>query len=535
MIEKVPLSDEELSLGLCLLDELLFANLFFADELELEMSPQQKMMMCDRSKKILVCTGRKIGKTVCIETKVLRRGLIHEQKGTGVTEGLLFTPRDSHLSPIIDRVYGRISRERFFKEFVTTSTRGESPKLVFKTGFVWYGRIEGSQGDQNMAGLRAAEILGDELSFGNDVNHNSRIQTALPDAHWWYSGVPSGVRSTPFYRLDQTSLGDGWSHHKYTTFVNPLYADPKKQDELTKAYGGKQSPGYITQVMGEWGDELLSSFPPGSIAVGHQPYFIKSLGAGLRNSDNAIAVSLGIPSVRADKFVFGFDFGFNPDPSVIVIAYTRGDDKWECYARIEMRQVPLPVQRRVVKYLYSTICLGKLGAIVCDNASAIQELQADNPAFADRFIIAKAGGTMVLTGDDGAPAMQMNEKTEQMDVVMVRTKQYLTEQFRKFMVNSLLDLPGIQLKLGNDQEAIDELSATTETKTEGGYTKYFGEHDSNASGKMKDHFVDSCRMLALGILLSRDAQGGESEAEFIAALGWAGEANGWTGAWDRKE
>src|SRR3990167_154422 len=378
MKKAVHLSDDDIALALCMEDELLFMLMFWSDALTEEMSIEQKSMLCDRSKRILACTGRKTGKTLILEARIIRTGMNHVQQGGGITEAMLFTPRDAQLSPIIDRVYGRISRTPFLKAFVSEMRRGEAPKLEFKTGLVWYARIEGISGrDDNMVGLRARYILGDELAFGNEQCHSSRIQTALPDCEWWYSGVPNGVRNSPFYRLDQTQVGDGWSRHKYPTFINPIYSSEAQKVELVKDYGGVDTQGYRTQVDGEWGDELLSSFPPGAIAIGNQPYYVKVLTSALRNTDSAVAIALGIPAIRADKFCVGWDYGYSPDPSVLIVAYSREPNKWETYARIDMRQVALPLQCRIVRHLYRNVLVGRLAALCCDSADAVQVLKDD--------------------------------------------------------------------------------------------------------------------------------------------------------------
>jgi len=536
MHELLPLDDNDLALVLCLEDELLFVLLFWGEELSEEMTVQQKLMTCDRSKKILACTGRKVGKTLLgIEARVIRLGVIHKGVGAGITEAMLFAPRDAQMTPIIDRVYGRINRTPFLKSFVDDMRRGEAPRLSFRTGLIWYARIEGVGGtDQNMVGLRARYIVGDELAYGNWVCHNSRIQTALPDADWWYSGVPNGVRNSPFYQLDQTALGENWSRHKYDTFINPIYKDPKAKEELTRAYGGVDTPGYKTQVLGEWGDEMQSSFPPGAIAIGTQPYFIRHLPTGVRNNDESIALLLGMGAVRAPLFCVGWDYGFSPDPSVLVIACQREEWKWECVARIVMRQVALPIQARVVRYIYQRLLVGSLGAICCDSADAIQTLQANDPQRADRFIRTMPGGMMPIVDELGQPVVEAEEDGKEPKPVTMRVKQYLTEKLRQFMLNANLDLPGQQLKIGNDPDLIEELAGTVERRTQAGYAVYYGPPNPDNPGTMNDHSTDGCRYLSDAILHSIvRADESNDEAALIAAMGWSGKARegGWTPAW----
>lgn len=534
MEELIDLSEDEFLLALALKDELLFLLMFWDDALELEMSVEQKMMACDRSKKVLACTGRKIAKTIFLEAKIVQKAVMHIQKGGGMTEALAFTPRDGQLSPIVDRVFGRISRTPFFSEFFTTMSRGEAPKLVSRTGLTWYFRIEGISGtDQNMVGLRAAHIVGDEMAFGNFVTHNSRVMTALPDADWWYSGVPNGVRNSPFYALDQTSMGSDWSHHKYPTFINPIFPESKRQ-ELVDAYGGETTWGYITQVLGLWGEEMVSTFPPGAIAIGNQPYYNRVITSTVRNDEASISILLGMPSVRANKFAIGWDYGYSPDPSVVSIAYSREPGRWETYARIVMRQVALPIQCRIIRHICTYLLIGNLGAICCDSADAIQTLQDLDPTRAEKYVRTAPGGTMPMTDELGQPIMQKNDKTGNLEVVMIRVKQYLTERFRQFMINANLGLAGTKLILGNDSAMIDELAGTTEVKTQGGYTVYYGPPDPDKPGRMLDHNVDSGRFLADAIMRSLDKEE-DSDRELLEAMGWAKTNTEWAAPWSTSE
>lgn len=540
MKEARQISDDDLAMAICMNDELLFMQLFWSDAITEEMTIEQKLMLCDRSKRVLACTGRKTGKTLILEARTIRMGINHVQKGGGITEAMLFTPRDSQLSPLIDRIYGRINRTPFLKAFMDEMKRGEDTKFSFKTGMMVYARIEGISGrDDNMVAIRARYILGDELAFGNEKCHSSRLQTALPDCEWWYGGVPNGVRATPFFRLDQTKVGEGWSRHKCSTFVNPLYGDPKAREELIQDYGGEKTQGYQTQVLGHWGDELQSSFPPGAIAIGVQPFYVKTLTSALRNTDTAVALALGIPAVRAEKFCIGWDYGYSPDPSVLVIAYSREPGRWEVYARIEMRQVVLPLQCRIIRHLYRSVLVGRLAGLCCDYASAIQTLQDDDPKMAEVFHRTEPGGKMEMTDDLGQTVMVKNEKTDKDEPLMNWVKQYLTEQLRQFMINENLLLPGIHLVLPNDTPMLEELAGTTEKKTQGGRTVYYGPPDPEGAGRMLDHNTDAARQLVDAILHASETGENLSEADLIGAMGWAGTARGseehqWKAPWQSE-
>lgn len=471
--------------------------------------------------------------TIVVEHKIIFLGINHLAKGGSITEALACTPRDTQLAPIVDRVYGRVQRTPFLKEFVARMARGDSPTMEFRTGLMWYFRIEGVGGsDANMTGLRAKYILLDEGAFGNHVCHNSRVMTALPNCKWWYSGVPNGMRDSPFYMLDQTSAGEGWSRHNYSTYVNPIFQGEAQKQVLIDAYLGENTQGYLTQVLGKWGDEMISSFPPGAISTGVQPYFVRDLVKINPDGDAAIAVALGVPAVRAERFAIGLDYGFSPDPSVLILAYTRDDVNWECYLRLVMRQVAQPVQMRIALHIIEKMCLGAFGILCCDNVQIIQALQDKDPGRKDQYVQTVPGGTQPLQDEKtGEILTRTNPETGKPETIMVRVKQLLNDRLRQYMINRNLELPGIRLALGNDLEMVEELRDTTERKTPAGYTVYFSRPDPQRAGAQMDHNLDAGRYLADAISRTASFSGEDPDRALIAAMGWAGKPSDWPAPW----
>jgi hypothetical protein len=284
------LTSNELKFGILMRDLLLFPLYFWKADLTIPhtrkdlpeewrgkqvVTKEQKLMFCDDSQKVLLCTARKIAKTLMIERDVVQMGILNDRRDGGLDEAMFFTPRDSHMAPVRARIFSKMNGVPLFRLFKvrTSRTEGGAGTLEFRGHLKWHLRIEGvSATDVNMAGLRAKYMLGDELAFGNEICHNSRGQTALPGSKWKYCGVPNGVRNTPFYRIDQTSAGRTWSRHKYPSSANPLYRSKEAWETLLEFYGGVNSQGFITQALGEWGTEVFSSFPPGTIAIKDLPF-----------------------------------------------------------------------------------------------------------------------------------------------------------------------------------------------------------------------------------------------------------------------
>ena len=513
--------------GILLIDPLLFLLFFWQDDFSLPPSREQKLMFCDESDKICVCTGRKIAKTIMLERDIIQVGITHTSNAQGITEGLFFTPNDPHMKPVLDRVFGRISRVDLFNLMKKQIRRGDNPTIEFYTGFMWYFRIEGTSGtDRNMVGLRAAYVIGDEMAFGNWVCHNSRLQTALPWAKWKYCGVPNGVRDTPFYAIDQKQEGKGWSHHKYPTFINPIYHDKEAIEELKTSYGGTETQGYKTQVLGQWGEETVSSFPPGTIATSTKPFFNATL-SGDMVSSHSLDTILQIPIARTAGVAVGWDYGFSPDPAVVIFAvkYNDGPD-WYEYAKITMNRVSLKKQVEIILYVLRNFIHGPVYNIATDNIEGKNLIEETNFPVIWSF----PGNSSEVLDENGNPILDASGKP-----VKRRNKEHYTNLLRSALVAAVRKTDAhIRFYLSDqDTELIDELIGTTERRTQSGYVVYYGPPDPLRKGGMRDHNTDACRYLIAGIYdyLFNTGQIYKEE-EILSALGWvkAGQEN-WKPPW----
>ena len=521
---------EELAAGQVLFDPILFRKFFFKDDLTLELSCEQKLFMGDESEKVLLCTGRKLGKTVNLEAFVIQEGILCNNRG--VTESLFFTPSDVHLTPFVDRVFGRLERQPLLKSLVRDKRRGDNTILEFASGMRWYFRIEGMSGkDTNMVVIRAKFIVGDECAYGNVLCHNARVQTALPGARWLYAGVPNGVRSSPFYSLDQTEFGKSWSRHKYNTFINPLYDSPESREQLAQDYQGVSTQGYVNNVLGDWGEELVSSFPPGSIAVRQVPYFTKQLIALTEEDMGRLPLLLGIPALRCKRFALGCDYGYSPDPSVLWAAYQHDDkDEWQCYFRIEMRRVALPHQAEIIRYVIMNIMIGEFLDFSCDNMGLVQQLQALASLMKvdpNRFLWSNPGGATPVEVEkiqnlEFELYRNLTEEQKKKKVANIPNKQFYTDLLKGWMINAVIPLEGRRLYLGEESMVVNELISTREKKTASGHIVYYGLPDPNIRGGMLDHnregLIYLCHAIYVG---SQESQAQDREDDLIEVMGWA--------------
>lgn len=533
MIEQRALTEDELWAGLVLIDPLLFRLYFFADELTEEPSLEQKLMFCDEADRVCLCTSRKIAKTIHLEALIFQEGITNDNKVGGVDEALFFTPRDSHLAPVMDRIWSRWRRTPLLSMMIRVDKRGETPILEFYSGLRWLFRLEGVSGsDVNMVGIRAKIIAGDEEAFGNHANHRSRLQTALPGCRWTYAGVPNGVRNTPFYEIDQTAMGRSWSKHKYPTYINPIYQSPEAKQKLIEDYGGEETQGYKNNVLGEWGEEMVSSFPPGSIAIrAAAPYFLREISNVSDDDLQQLGRIVGIGSVRCEKFALGWDYGYSPDPSELTGAYTMGNDEWQCYFRLTMRRVPLPHQAKIINYIIGHVFSGQFIGISGDHSGGMQTLQLLDPERAQFYVWANPGGStpeQMVTKVDA-------EGRQTVEAVNLNNKQMQTEFLKAWMINAVVGIEGRKLWLGKDLAAVDQLVGTTEHKTQFKRVAYMGPPDPDRKASILDHIRDSltylCYAIQVGLgLISEEDEGGDDEGIWVE--GDPESSPTWTPPWE---
>lgn len=523
-------TDEELIFGMVLQDGLLFALLFWPDEFSLPPSVEQKMMLTDVSQNQVVCTGRKVAKTLSLERDVLWAIVMRLlNPSRELYEAIFLTPREGQLEPTRDRIFSK-ANEPFFANLIRTKNRsgGGSGTLESHTGYKWHFRIEGqSSTGENVIGIRARKVIEDEAAYQNRGTYTELLGTGFKETTWKFTGVPNGVRNSPFYDLD-TKPQKGWSKHKYPTFVNPLFQDDEAKQKLIQQYGGVHTQGYLTQVLGEWGAEAFSSFPPGSIAIDHDgPKIFKELTKKqiLEHADSMNTL-LPLPQYPNARYCIGLDYGFSPDPTEIIVGYAQKDDVWHELARITLIQVEMPIQARFLNWLVSVPLANKVVKISTDSIQ-FQQQMTDGTVYGEKYKpimhFANVGGTTVITDPDGRPVFDSNGKE-----VKKRNKQYYTDELKLVFYNTLLKTPyPIHLWLSDDTFLIESFSGMTEHKTEGGYVVY------ECAKKEEEHAKDALLYLLAAILASGSRNSSENWAELASVMGWVGPEfmKGWVSPW----
>ena len=559
---KIEEHEEALCLGLILNDTLLFEKFFQKRDLSLEPSVEQKLMIADESQSILLCTSRNVAKSVSLIGRIVKDAVTYiPAPGVRNDEILVFTPSESHLTPLVGRIFDMLTGNPLFRSLIKTWNRtADKPLLETHSGLNINLRIEGQSGtDTNMVGLHPYKIYGDECAFGNHVCHRSRMAGALPNCKIIYAGVPNGVRNTPFYNLDKSHEGDSWSRHKFTMLTsNPLFLQSSKyRRKMEKMFGGKHSPDYITQVLGEWGDEAISSFPSGTVSFDTfiygkriYPYYgLRLSGTEIGNAirEYRLPTMIRIPSVQCIRAVIGWDYGFSPDPTTFISAIqTEENGLWKSYCRISLYSTPLHQQIDILKHLIVNVFNSKVVMVSTDNNIAFQEVMKDDVRhiFNNIVKVSNPGGVIEYDTVDGVIIDESNKDRPEIalhraDGKIIREwrKYWLTEMFRRYMINSILKRnEEARLELGYDADLESELLGTVERKTKQ-HTVYEVGKDSRKVNM--DQIVDAARYMTDAIMFvesNRVQAGSVDMSALLSVMGWAGKPDAnWTAPWDNQK
>lgn len=107
-----------------------------------------------------------------------------------------------------------------------------------------------------------ALALVDEAAKMKSKTHWTEFYRAMmPGCRLRAYSVPDGDRTTEFFRLCQQAVADlpvgsrGYRLFHWAKTIMPApFWSPEREAQLTKLFGGKDTPGYKRNVLGEWGD-----------------------------------------------------------------------------------------------------------------------------------------------------------------------------------------------------------------------------------------------------------------------------------------
>lgn len=553
MIEiKKKLSWDDLMFSLLMLDRTPFMFTFWGDDMIIPPSRKDLppdyleykhvvteevvMMWQDTSPKKLFCTSRKIGKTLYLEAINIQDCVTYT--GGGTIECMFFAPGEHQIDPVLNRLHSRVMRVPLFDTMLQNWNAGDGI-VNWKNGVIMHLRIEGKRGGQNMIGLRAGlYILGDEMAYGSQAAYDERQNTSTPTCPITYCGVPNGDRTSPFYKLDQTSMGRKFSRHKLPITANPMYHSLEAMTNEFEKHGRDQNAqSWVTQVLGLWGEESVSSFPVIPINKTIKFRHASIVPSDLENGPEVVEEIVSMPAlpagVKALRYIIYGDIGYSPSPTELGIAAEIEDGVWQQLVRVSMLRIDMPMQAALIDAINRHVLPMPASCIGIDahgqGSGVLQGLHSElNSRFAWypykglAFDVGFAGtieqtsiqvhkkcGQAVRMGMDGilycdscrmpvwSEAEVKHPKLQAKQVYTTELKLALSEggkwlEAQHFQRKALQDVEYANrekaMLLAQDEQTIEDLQLTTEQQAPNGYTIRYIPPAPN-----QEHRTDSLR------------------------------------------
>lgn len=109
--------------------------------------------------------------------------------------------------------------------------------------------------------VNAMALMDESAKIKRAVIWSEFWRSAMPGCAKGVYSVPDGDRSTDFFRLSQQAVRNlpttdkGWRLFRWPkTMMPPPFWTEERDTEFVKLYGSRQAPGYVRNVLGEWGD-----------------------------------------------------------------------------------------------------------------------------------------------------------------------------------------------------------------------------------------------------------------------------------------
>ncbi|MCX5768983.1 MAG: hypothetical protein NTZ09_01725, partial [Candidatus Hydrogenedentes bacterium] len=255
------------------------------------------------------CSGRDVGKTTEIEILCAWASVCQPGR-----QMLVATQHEAHLAPLMRRILSMFERNPRLRGNLDRVRQSPAWQIEFKNGFQLFGRIAGV-GGVNFQGLHVDWQLIDEAQNMTDEAWNQLYPALNTGGYRWIYGVPNGLRNQ-FYRL---SRNPKYEQYHWPSRLNPDYTEEKDR-EMIYLYGGRESPGYVHNVLGLHGSPERSVFNLNAFTscVAEMPHFDCQVARPDDLPDiEPILRDLDLP--KNAKLYLGADLGFAQDPSELVI------------------------------------------------------------------------------------------------------------------------------------------------------------------------------------------------------------------------
>lgn len=359
--------------------------------------------------------------------------------------------------------------------------------------------------------------------------------------------VPDGDRASEFFRLTQTAVPDlpvgkpGYRLFRWQQTMKPApFWSAEREAEMVRRFGGRNTPGYQRNVLGEHGQSENPVWPWGSLmpnVVDLSDYRVIKLHAdteadtlsievqGVKLTagedgrkvgqyewlrDDAIAlrpILRGTDESRRDAlrailrpfirprdqglFWAGGDLGERNDPTELIISEEIGPELRDC-VRVQLKGFPYHLQEELLFILdglyghlpFWGIDLGSAGTTVVKDLINVDRFAPGR--FEDRLVGFHFQQNVECIGEDGQALVEEDRRTGERRMVVAPAKHWATQ-----CISARLQAGGYALPFDND--ALNAMA--TQTAREGAKWPIYSKNDDHHPDARRQQMLRKLRAL----------------------------------------
>jgi len=437
---------------------------------------QKEDLRC-KSKNIIHQDGRDVGKSVCIVTD-----LLHYAFTTKGGSGLVATPHQGHLDTLIDEFEFQVGENPDLTTAIAINKSGHSAitrkpyfKAHFISGTVIHFRPGGDYG-KAFRSLHVDRVWIDEAAWLPEQAWRAVRQCLNAGGRFRLYSNPNGLRDTTYYRI--TKEKKRWKLFHWPSSHNPNWTEDREQ-ELLDFYGGRDTPGFQHEVLGEHGRPSYGAFNHEQFKLcqkvydGYRAVSISGEELSDCDSEDEVRDRLDLLMCLAPEdglFWVGADTGYTNDPSEVTVWKEDEIGTMRLVFRLHTAQVHYPALAEVIAIIdryYNPrgigIDNGGNGLSVVQDLKNLDKFRGQD--FENKVRGFDFGGATVIGYDDDTKPVRK------------RTKEYMTALINRALAKRKAIFP------------IDDIDIENEFTTH----TYTLQNGRVVYSKGNDHIVDSTR------------------------------------------
>lgn len=428
--------------------------------------------------------------SLVLEDKLVYQVVNNDIEFPVTPESLLIYPNQAQLIPFFNRLVMRFTSSPLLKWYLQNNVNKSQGTMTFPVRnppFILHARIAGGNKETNVIGLHLPRIHIDEAQIFN-LGAYTQLRPVEnswePKVQWFISGVPSGLRNSVLYQVDQKS--QQFKKYRIPSHNNPYFT---REDDITRIResGGENSDEYQQQVLGRHGSAAFQVLSAESITREPYDFFIYRYSITNKNKGETYQDALDRPKLP-DGLMFivaALDTGL-VDPTVINVIGLDNKGIWRVYVRYRLTRIDFPEQERIFNWIDDAYHFQQIGIDIGPGGGGSGVMQGlilrdeyKHKRYAERIKGFNNSEGIVVGMDDNNQEIKQDAKS------------YAAENLVKRIEDGNIRFSEI------DAEGTSELEKIAKIRSIGGIDRYFIMSDTGKGRGTNDHHFASMLVFAL--------------------------------------